>query len=98
MTGMPEAENRDVSKPAAWALGGIAVVIAGFAYWISYSAGLARIAFEEQRRNEIAEESRSTCERLGYFAGTKKHVDCIADLKTIRELHERRIMADTSAF
>jgi hypothetical protein len=94
MTGMSEIESCGVSRPAALAIGAIVVVIAGFAYWVSYNAGPARAAFEQQRRNGIAEESRLVCERWGQPAGTQKHVECIADLRAIREQHEKRIMAD----
>ena len=94
MTSMSEIESRKLSKPAALALGAIVMVFAGFAYWVSYHAGPARAALEQQRRNEIAEESRLVCEKWAQPTGTQKHVECIADLKAIREQHEKRIMAD----
>lgn len=94
MSSATEIKGRDVSKPKALAILAIVVVIAGFAYWISHNAGPARAAFEQQRRNEIAEENRAVCERWGQPAGTQTHRACIADLQHIREQHEKRIMAD----
>jgi uncharacterized protein HemX len=94
MTSATEIKGWDISKPRALAILAIVVVIAGFAYWVSHNAGAARSAFEQQRRNEIAEENRSVCERWGQPAGTQKHRECITDLQQIREQHEKRIMSD----
>jgi hypothetical protein len=78
-----------------WAiLGGIGAIGALLVFWITYNGAAARAAFEQQRNDEIAIESRAACEKWGIPAGAQKHTDCIADLKVIRERHEKRISDD----
>jgi hypothetical protein len=52
MTSATKIRGWDISKPKALAILAMAVVIAGFAWWVSHNAGAARAAFEQQRRNE----------------------------------------------
>ena len=86
------------SRKAVIGFGAVVLAMAGLALLIPYAAGPARAALEQQRRSEIAEESRLFCEKWGQPTGTQKHAACVADLNMMRAQHEKRVMADINPF
>ena len=88
------AQEGPSSSSEVIGFGAIILAMAGLAFWVLQAAGPARAALEQQRQSEIAEESRRFCNALGQPTGTQKHAACVADLNTIREQHEKRVMAD----
>lgn len=94
VVGTSNSESHRPSSKAVIGFGAIALGIAGLAFWIWQTAGPARAALEQQRQSEIAAESRLFCEKWGQPAGTQSYAACVADLNTIREQHEKRIIGD----
>ncbi len=75
-------------------LGLIALAVIGFVVWITHNGAAARAVIEQQRSDEIAAESRAFCEKWGMASGTQQHIQCVADLRAIRERHIKRTEED----
>jgi hypothetical protein len=81
----------DVVNAALWALA------AATALWFLLSIPTmmqARRAADRLTILELADESRTYCEKWGMKAGTAEHATCVQDLQEIRDKHKTRILAD----
>jgi hypothetical protein len=76
------------------ALAAIACLGLGLRAWATWNGTATQAALEQLRSNEIAEEGTAICQKWGMPAGTTKHAECIADLKSVRQRHEERITQD----
>lgn len=65
-----------------------AVIIAGLVFAQHAAAGRAEL--DNVRRWEAANEAELTCAKWKMPIGTPDHLSCMADIKTVRENHEKR--------
>jgi len=75
-------------------IGAAVLALPGFIVWNWHNVVAAHAALEQQRRNEIAAESRAFCEKWSTPAGTERHAQCVADLQTVRNNQTKRFEED----
>lgn len=66
--------------------------------WTIWNGAAVRAASEQARRAEIAQESKSICEKWGMPAGTPEYAACLADLNSVRQRAEERLTQDIGIF
>jgi hypothetical protein len=85
----------DVVNTALWAL--VAAMALLFLFNIPTMMQAQR-ARESLLILELAEESRTYCEKWGLTYGTVQHRDCIQDLQEVREKAKSRLLAEMQVF
>jgi hypothetical protein len=89
----------DTATPSVWTW---TPIIAIAAVVIALAATLSRPAMRERaeqlKAEQIDQENRALCERLGMPAGSERFAACAGVLSDVRKRHAERFAADMGAF
>ena len=80
---------------ASFLVGGVfALSLAVICFLLVRYGPQLRAAAEAQRAEEIDQESKAFCRKLGIGPETARHAECARDLMEIRRRHEERMASD----
>jgi len=82
----------DWGNRIAWVL--VALIAPFLLYAAIVADPSARLAAQEQRRQEVERENAAFCKKYGMPAGTAQHAGCAADLMEIRVREDERTAAE----
>jgi len=82
----------DWGNRIAWLL--VALIAPFLLYAAIVADPSARLAAQEQGRQEVERENAAFCEKYGIPAGTAQHAGCAADLMEIRASEDERTAAE----
>jgi hypothetical protein len=82
----------DWGNRIAWLL--VALIAPFLLYAAIVADPSARLAAQEQRRQEVERENAAFCEKYGMPVGTAQHDRCAADLMEIRAREDERTAAE----
>ena len=90
-----DSQAPGTSRPRLGTAAGAALGAALFLLLCWLAASTDGAAYQRMRRLEIEQENAAACVRLGFSAASEAEAACRRELMNVRELHARRLAADS---